>query len=120
MGLLDLFKGGKAKKITDNQTVDPKATATERGEPYVAILSFELDPENPGSGAFELDWNEHFIKQLWRSGYRDENENDMVDRWFQDICRNVVLESYEKEMADPDKKNFIQRVSRNDGKTEYR
>jgi hypothetical protein len=78
----------------------------------------EVDPENPGSGAFELDWNEIFIKKLYKAGYRDENEEDMVDRWFQDVCRNVVMETYEKEQADPSV-----RVERNDlggGRSEYK
>ena len=102
----------RAKKKTD------KEIATEKGEPYVTVLTVEVDPDNPGSGAFELDWNEHFIKQLFKAGYRDENEEDMVDRWFQDVCRNVVMETYEKEMADPNA-----RVERNDlgnGRSEYK
>lgn len=76
-----------------------KEIATERGEPYVAILNVELDPDNIGSGAFELDWNDKFLSQLVRAGYQvkpNEPENEIVDRWFQDVCRNVVLETYEQ------------------------
>ena len=76
-----------------------KEIATEKGEPYVAILNVELDEENIGSGAFELDWNDKFLAQLIRAGYQakpNESENDIVDRWFQDVCRNVVLETYEQ------------------------
>lgn len=105
-------KKPRAKKKTD------KEIATEKGEPYVTVLTVEVDPDNPGSGAFELDWNEYFIKQLFKAGYRDEKEEDMVDRWFQDVCRNVVMETYEKEMADPE-----QRILRNDlgdGRSEYK
>lgn len=82
-----------------------KELATEKGEPYIAILSFDLDPDNLESGAFELDWNEKFITNLVRSGYQhrvNEPENVIVDRWFQEICRNVVLEYYEQSQADPD------------------
>ena len=126
MGILDDAKKaigmGTAKKVEEPKKRSKKKTdkeiATEKGEPYVAVLSVEVDPDNPGSGAFELDWNEIFIKKLYKAGYRDENEEDMVDRWFQDVCRNVVLESYEKEMADPSA-----RVERNDlggGRSEYK
>lgn len=126
MGILDDAKKaigmGTAKKVEEPKKRAKKKTdkeiATEKGEPYVAVLSVEVDPDNPGSGAFELDWNEIFIKKLYKAGYRDENEEDMVDRWFQDVCRNVVLESYEKEMADPE-----QRVNRNNlgqGRSEYK
>jgi len=123
MGLLDDAKKavglGKAKKVEPKPAPKPKKKsakeiATEAGEPWVTVLNVEVDPENPGNGAFELDWNEHFIKQLWKAGYRDEDENDMVDRWFQDVCRHVVMESYEKEEA------MVTRNDLGDGRTEYR
>lgn len=123
MGLLDDAKKaiglGQAKKVEPTsepkpKKKSPKEAATEAGQPWVTVLSVEVDPENPGNGAFELDWNEHFIKLLWKKGYRDENENDMVDRWFQDVCRHVVMESYEKDQA------MVTRADLGDGRTEYR
>lgn len=122
MGLLDDAKKaigmGQAKKVAKKPVPKPKKTpkeiATEAGEPWVNVLSVEVDPENPGNGAFELDWNEHFIKQLWKAGYRDEDENDIVDRWFQDVCRHVVMESYEKDEA------MVTKADIGDGRTEYR
>lgn len=122
MGILDDAKNamglGKAKRVEEPKPRAPKKTekeiATEKGEPWVSVLSVEVDQENPGNGAFELDWNELFIKLLWKKGYRDENENDMVDRWFQDVCRHVVMESYEKDQA------MVTRNDLGDGRTEYR
>ena len=122
MGLLDDAKKaigmGQAKKVAKKPGPKPKKTpkeiATEAGEPWVNVLSVEVDPENPGNGAFELDWNEHFIKQLWKAGYRDEDENDIVDRWFQDVCRHVVMESYEKDEA------MVTKADIGDGRTEFR
>ena len=29
----------------------------------------------------------------------NEPESDIVDRWFQNVCRNVVLETYEQDQA---------------------
>jgi hypothetical protein len=80
----------------------PKEIATEAGEPYVAVISFELDPENLHQGAFELDWNDKFVTNLIRAGYQqkpDEPDSIIVDRWFQNICRHVVLETWEQEQA---------------------
>jgi hypothetical protein len=122
MGILDDAKNamglGKAKRVEEPKPRAPKKTekeiATEKGEPWVSVLSVEVDQENPGNGAFELDWNELFIKLLWKKGYRDENENDMVDRWFQDVCRHVVMESYEKDQA------MVTRNDLGDGRTEYK
>lgn len=107
MGLLDRFiKKPEPKKVQEPKQPKAKAPkktakelATERGEPYIAILNVELDPENIGAGAFELDWNDKFLAQLVRAGYQvkpNEPENEIVDRWFQDVCRNVVLETYEQ------------------------
>ena len=99
----------KPKKKSD------KEIATEAKEPWVSVLNIEVDPENPGNGAFELDWNEFFINQLRNSGYSDSDENDMVDRWFQDVCRHVVMESYEKDEAMVTRSSDL-----GDGRTEYR
>ena len=41
-----------------------KEIATEKGEPYVAILSLDVDPDNLNAGAFELDWNDKFLVNL--------------------------------------------------------
>jgi hypothetical protein len=114
MGLMDkvkkAFKTGKIEEVKEvpkqekNSKKTPKEIATKKGEPWVDVISMELDPNNPGNGAFELDWNEQFIKRLWKAGYKDDDESDMVDRWFQDVCRNVVLETYENDQADPEKR----------------
>ena len=99
----------KKKKPAEVKTEAPKTKkksdkdlATERGEPYVAMLSMEVDPDNLHQGSFELDWNEKFVANLVRAGYQmrpDDTDNDIVDRWFQAVCRNVVLETWEQEQA---------------------
>jgi hypothetical protein len=102
----------------------PKDIATEKGEPYVAILSVELDEDNIGNGAFELDWNEKFITNLVRAGYQlkpNETEDVIVDRWFQEVCKNVVAENYEQWEANqpPDERlRVIGRRDLGDGRTE--
>lgn len=79
----------------------PKELATERGEPWVEVLSMEIDKDNPGQGSFELDWNDKFVANLTRAGYRGKTDQDIVDNWFRSVCQNVVMENYEQEMADP-------------------
>jgi len=59
----------------------------------------ELEQDSLERGAFELDWNDLFVAKLVRAGYQGKTDNDIVDNWFQDVCRNVVLESYEQEQA---------------------
>ena len=116
----------EAKKAEEQaKKLDPKVQATAAGEPYVSVLSMELDPENPGNGAFELDWNDKFLAQLVRAGYQrkpNEEESVIVDRWFQDVCRNIIMENFEQEMADPEKRAANQPIQRRDlggGKAEF-
>ena len=76
-----------AKKTSVKKSPAPKTAkeiATEKGEPWVGVISVELDPDNIGNGAFELDWNDKFITNLVRQGYQSkpgEPENVIVDRW---------------------------------------
>ena len=95
--------------------LSPKEEATAKGEPYVAILKVDIDPNNINNGAFELDWNDKFLLNLIKQGYKvkaDDTDNEIVDRWFQTVCRNVALEVYEQEMADPEKRRDDIRVVR--------
>ena len=116
-----------AKKTTAKKTPARKTTAkkvpltekelaTQNGQPYVNILTIELDPDNVGQGAFELDWNEFFIAQLIRSGYAGRDDQQIVDRWFQDICRNVAMETWEQYEANNPR--VINRKDLGNGKTE--
>ena len=79
-----------------------KELATERDEPYIAVVALDVNPENLHEGAFELDWNEKFVSNLVRAGYmmkKEDADADIVDRWFQNVCRHVVMETWEQEQA---------------------
>jgi hypothetical protein len=89
----------KAEKPRAEKKKTAKEIATEKGEPYVAILSMDIDPENMHQGSFELDWNEKFVANLLRAGYAGRTDADVVDQWFQNICRHVVMETWEQEQA---------------------
>ena len=72
--------------------MSPKEVATEKKEPYIAVLDTKVNPENVRNGFFELDWNEYFVLQLTEAGYIGVNEEEIVDQWFQELCRNVGAE----------------------------
>ncbi len=99
--MLDKFKSVFKKKTPEPAPKAKKKTAkdiaTEKGEPYVSIVGMELDPENIHQGAFELDWNDKFVADLIRAGYQGKTDADIVDQWFQSVCRNVALETFENE-----------------------
>ena len=89
----------KAAEEAAKQT--PKAIATANKEPYVTVLSVDINPEDPGAGSFDLDWNDIFVARLIKAGYQGKTDQDIVDNWFRAVCRNVVTETYEQEQADP-------------------
>lgn len=70
----------------------PKERATSKKEPYVSVLETHVNDQNPRNGFFELDWNEYFIVQLKAEGYYGETDEEIIDKWWREICRNVAAE----------------------------
>jgi hypothetical protein len=112
----------EAKKAAQSTGNPSKEEATARGEPYVTVLSMDLDPTDMSQGAFELDWNDKFIANLVRAGYKmkdTDTDADLVDRWFQNVCRNVVLETWEQEQAmNPQRDRIVKTRDLGDGLSE--
>jgi hypothetical protein len=72
--------------------LSPKELATEKKEPWVAVLTTQVNKDNIRNGFFELDWNEYFIRELRLNGYQGESEEEIVDKWFTELCKNVGTE----------------------------
>ena len=92
------------KKKKEDKVLSEKEQATNAGEPYIAITKVEINPNNINDGAFELDWNDKFVINLIKAGYKfkeTDTDAEIVDRWFQMVCRNIALEMYEQLNADP-------------------
>lgn len=86
-----------AKRALEEEAIarmTPKERATQRGEPWVGVLETHINKENVRNGFFELDWNEEFIVQLKQAGYGydADPQEEIVDRWFRDLARNVLAE----------------------------
>lgn len=144
MGLFDKLKNAFGKKEVPADTELPKVKkipkmpkvkepikelsakekATAAGEPYVSIISVEVDPNNINNGAFELDFNDKFVLNLVRAGYKireDDDDARIVDRWFQTVCRNIALEVYESSQTDPMTRTDVRPIKTRDlgnGRTE--
>jgi len=97
------FKSGKDKQIAIAQrdltgpALD-KELATINEEPYVNVLQMDVDPINPKKGFVELDFNDFFVKMLSDNGYTGNSDEDIVNSWFNDLCRTIL----QQEMADMD------------------
>ena len=94
--LKGLFKSKKQKEAekyrVSSEEVDPKTAATANQQPWVTVLQTHVNPENPRNGFFELDWNEYFVLMLRKNGYTGVTEEEIVDQWFSDLCREVGSE----------------------------
>lgn len=116
-------KPRKPKQPKAEPVLSEKEKATLAGEPYIAITKVDVDPNDMHNGAFELDWNDKFIINLIKSGYKqkDTDTDDVIaDRWFQVVCRNIALEVYEQVQADPMNRDIrpIQSRDLGNGRTE--
>ena len=130
MGFFDRFKKKPPAKEEKEKVIRvPKAPektakqiATENNEPYVAIVTMDIDPNNLHQGAFELDWNEIFISRLVKAGYMmkpTDEDSDIVDRWFQNVFRHVVMETWEQDQAMRNSANgYVHTRDIGDGRTE--
>ena len=105
------------KDDTRDAILKQKELATQKNEPWVGVLETHFDPENPSDGYFELDWNPSFIAQLIKAGYTGKKEEDIVNQWFETLCKGVLAETYE-EVTQMQGTTFIQRRKTDDGKTE--
>jgi len=122
--LVDSIKA--AGTVTKGRAVEEppkteKQIATEKGEPYVAVLSMDVDPNNLHQGAFELDWNEIFVARLIKAGYMmkpTDTDGEIVDRWFQNVCRHVVMETWEQEQAIKNSGMYVQKRDLGNGRSE--
>ena len=102
----------KVKKTTKRTEKKTKKTKSE--EPMVKVLNVNVNPDNPRNGFFELDWNSEFVNMLQQNGYQGETEEQIVDVWFQSLCRTIGNEQGLGDIAG----GYVQINRRNDGKTE--
>lgn len=114
-------KKAPAKPKLTVKVKSAKELATKRGEPYVSIINVELNADDIGNGAFELDWNDIFVAKLLKAGYQGKTDSDVVDNWFKTVCRNILTEEYEQWEANQPEEMRPRVIDRRDlggGKTE--
>ena len=87
------YKNGNITEQAKN-----KAIAELKDEPWVEVKHMEVNPENAKAGYIELDWNDQFVAMLQANGYTGESDESVVNKWFNDVCKTVLLQ----EQADLD------------------
>ena len=106
------LKNGKIGKYEHEKQV-----AEIKEEPYVNVLKLDVNPENAKAGYMELDWNDHFVKFLYENGYTGESDEDVVNKWFNDICRTVLIQEVQDQDYGLQQTGEETDVIRNDGDT---
>jgi len=69
-----------------------KAVAEIKDEPWVEVKHMEVNPEDVKAGYMELDWNDQFVAMLHAQGYTGDSDESVVNKWFNDICRTVLMQ----------------------------
>ena len=110
-------KGTQVKKeapvVKVKKTTKSKAKGKSE-EPWVKVLDMNVNPNNPRNGFFELDWNDEFVNMLKQNGYTGTTDTEIVDKWFQTLCRTIGNE----QNIDVAGSGYVQVNRTPDGKTE--
>jgi hypothetical protein len=81
----------KLKNEEISQSAYDKKVAGIKGEPYVNVVKMGINPANAQAGFVELDWNDEFVKMLQENGFEGRSDEDIVNKWFNDVCRTILL-----------------------------
>ena len=103
--------------VVSSEAADPpkkkRKPKPKKQEPSVKVVNFEFNPNDPKLGSIELDWNKEFVDLLRLNGYLGLTDEDVVNRWLSDVCRNIAASDLQD-----DNVRYIQRKDLGDGKTE--
>lgn len=113
---LDETKVKLKEKEDELEKINKKEQATKNGEPYINVIEIDVSKDRPGIGSIELDWNIYFVEFLKKHGYEGRDDEQIIDRWFTDLCKNVVLETYEQYEAN--NPSYVTKRKIDDNRTE--
>lgn len=77
-----------------NRNEFEKSVANLKKEPYVSVLDLGVDSNNAIKGYIELDWNDIFVQLLHKNGFVGPTDEDVVNQWFNQICRTVLFQEH--------------------------
>jgi|AntAceMinimDraft_11_1070367.scaffolds.fasta_scaffold76425_3 hypothetical protein len=62
----------------------------DREEPKIEVIKLSIpDSNKPSQGYFELDWNSSFVDQLIAAGYKGKTDEEIVEEWFNELCKSI-------------------------------
>ena len=111
----------KPKKPRKPRVKKETPAAQPMVEPKVDILKFDFDPANPRLGSIELDWNKEFVELLVTHGYVGNTDEEIVDKWLNDVCKNIASDEFQGANVKPSAlsgTNLVRKTPLGSGKTE--
>jgi hypothetical protein len=90
--LEELALDAKYQELTEQEI--EKREATIKGEPWFDVLRSGYRPLNDDTAqmAFELDWNDEFVRFLESQGWKGFTDDEIVDKWFSEACRQMIMQ----------------------------
>jgi hypothetical protein len=82
-----------------SQQEHDRKLADLRQEPWVCMPDMKWDPADPSKSYFQLDYNDHFVTFLRSHNYSGTTDEQVVERWLNDICRSVAADITESDPA---------------------
>lgn len=93
---MKFFKKQIAKFRFKDQKLEKELANIDK-QPWVKVINVSMtDPKDPSTGFFELDWNDEFVQSLHDAGYSGRNSEEVVDQWFNDLCRGVISNEFDE------------------------
>lgn len=114
--LISQDEHSKPKKPRKPKVKKEKVVPPPKEEPKVDVLKFEFDPANPKLGSIELDWNSEFVELLTKHGYFGNSEEEIVDKWLNDVCRTIITNQFPGATVSP--AAIVNKKNLGKGKTE--
>jgi hypothetical protein len=106
----------KPRKPRAKKELTPKELATKKKKPWYDF-KVVVDPENPGQGYFEGDYNRFHVDKLRAAGFAGKTEEEVIAAWLRSICVSVAQE--DEQMLDYLASNRVKSQRKDDGTVEY-
>jgi hypothetical protein len=92
------IENNKPKKPRKPRVKKETPAPPPKVEPKVDIIKFDFDQKDPRLGSIELDWNSEFVELLVNHGYIGNSEEEIVDKWLNDVCRTIIANQYPEQL----------------------
>ena len=97
------------------QSEAEKREASVDKKPWVDVKKMDVNVDDPKQGYMELDWNDEFVAMLQDKGYTGDSDEAVVNKWFNDICRTVLLQEMEDQDYGLEVQDDVITISDKDG-----